>query len=67
MKLRILPAGESYHCYASFPELIDDIKLRPLLMKVDIHWIVVRGYDDSDTPQVEADKFYVNDPYWQDK
>jgi hypothetical protein len=42
-------------------------KTGPIMTQVDIYWIVVRGYDDSDTPQVEDDKFYVNDPYWQDK
>ncbi|QTA82229.1 terpenoid cyclase domain-containing protein [Desulfonema limicola] len=57
-------------------QVINEIKIRPLILNIRYnnnkdwgHYIVLRGYDDNDTPDDNTDdKFYVNDPYtnWPD-
>ena len=53
---------------ATFDDVIDEIKQRPLILNINYnnqygHYIVLRGYDDKDTDSLLDDKFYVNDPY----
>lgn len=62
--------GISYGGDATFNDVIDEIKQRPLILNINYndnpkygHYIVLRGYDDKDTDSILDDKFYVNDPY----
>ena len=53
----------------SIENIVDEIKKRPTILNVDEfgyggHYVVLRGYDDNDTPDdYSDDSFYINDPY----
>ena len=63
--------GKSYGGNALFSDVINKIQERPLILNIRYnnnpnysHYIVLRGYDDANTPDDYSDDiFYVNDPY----